>query len=87
MLLGAAYGAISRDYFGRGVSTPGAKASYKVVVFVGGYSIAHRRRGTGVRLCQCGATKRRAIHVIQHGVRNTSQNYFAWEVDALSAKA
>ena len=70
MLLGAACGAIRRDYFGRGVSTPGAKASYKVVVFVGGYSIAHRRRGTDVRLCQCGVTKRQAIRIIQHGVRD-----------------
>ena len=81
------YGAISRDYFGREVSTPGAKASCKVAMSVGGYNNAHKKRRTDVRLCQCSATKRRAIHVIQHGVRNTSQNYFAWEVDALSAKA
>ena len=67
MSRGAACGAISRDYFDRGVSTPSAKALYEVVSFVGAYGVAHRRRVTVVRLRQGVVTKPRTRHVIEHG--------------------
>ena len=70
MSLSAACGTISREYLGRGVSTRSAKALYEGLLCVGGYDVAHRRRGTAVRLRKCVVTKLRTRHVTEHGERD-----------------
>ena len=79
MSLGAAYGAIRRDYFGRGGSTPSAKVLYKMVTVVGGYGVAHRRLCTAVLLCICVLRKSRTSHVIKRGERDYYVQVFRTE--------